>query len=133
MSKSINRVILVGRLGRDPELRSTPQGKQVCNFSLATDRWIGPPAEGSERPAEATDWHKIVAWEKLAETCHRYLTKGQQICVEGRIQYRKWTTPEGQTRFASEVVASDVMFLSPRRDASAEPPPVALADPTEAW
>lgn len=133
MSKSINRVILVGRLGRDPEMRSTAQGKAVCNFSLATDRRVAPIGDGGERPAETTDWHKVVAWEKLAETCHRYLTKGQQVCVEGRIQNNRWTAQDGQPRLSTEVIASDVMFLSPKREAPVEVPPATPFDPTETW
>jgi single-strand DNA-binding protein len=133
MSKSINRVILVGRLGRDPEMRSTAQGKPVCDLSLATNRRTGPAGADGERPTEVTDWHKVVAWEKLAETCHRYLTKGQQVYVEGRIQNKRWTTPDGQPRLSTEVIASDVMFLSPKREAPPEGATATPFDPTEAW
>jgi single-strand DNA-binding protein len=100
---------------------------------MATDRPRAATTPAGDAAAETTDWHRIVAWEKLAETCHRYLTKGQQVCVEGRIRNRKWTTTEGQKRTSSEVVATDVMFLSPKRDGPAEASVATPFDPTEAW
>ncbi|MFH2010899.1 MAG: single-stranded DNA-binding protein [bacterium] len=113
MSRGVNRVILIGNLGADPELRSTQTGLPVCDLRIATSRRWNDKA-GEQR--EETDWHRIVAWDKLASTCHRHLEKGSQVFVEGRLQTRKWTDKEGQDRWSTEVIASSVIFLgSPRR------------------
>lgn len=108
MARSLNRVQLIGNLTRDPELRYTPSGTAVCSFGLATNRsWTTDTGEKREE----TEFHRIVAWNKLAELCSQYLTKGKKVYVEGRLSTRSWTTPEGQQRQATEIVIDDVLFL----------------------
>ena len=108
----INKVILVGRLGRDPELRHTPSGTAVANFSLATDeRWTSNGETQSR-----TEWHNIVVWSKLAEICNQYLTKGRLIFIEGRLQTRDWEDKDGNKRRTTEIVASDMKMLGGRRE-----------------
>lgn len=122
----INKAILVGRLGRDPEIRYTPDGTAVCTFSIATsDTWTD---KTSGEKKEKTEWHRIVAWRRLAEICGEYLSKGRQVYVEGKLQTRSWEQ-DGVTRYTTEIVASDVQFLGgrdsnePARPAAAPPPP----------
>ena len=108
---SVNKVILVGNLGKDPEMRSTPGGQQVANFTLATnEQWTDKGGQKQER----TEWHRIVAWGKLAEMCQSYLSKGRQVYVEGRISTRQWDDKDGNKRSTTEVVASQVVFLGGR-------------------
>ncbi len=118
---SVNKVILIGNLGRDPELRYTQSGQAVTNFSLATtDRFSNKSGEREER----TEWHRIVAWARTAELCAQYLAKGRSVYVEGRLQTREWEDKEGQKRRTTEVVAQTVQFLGgPRDGQSAGPPP----------
>lgn len=105
---SVNKVILIGNLGRDPELRYTQDKKPVVNFSLATQEvWTGRDGQRSEK----TEWHSIVVWGKLAEICKDYLATGRQIYVEGRLTTRSYTDKTGQKRYKTEVVASQVVFL----------------------
>jgi single-strand DNA-binding protein len=111
---SFNKVILMGNLTRDPELRYTPSGAPVCNFDLAVNRSY--TTQGGERRDE-TCFITIVVWSKQAETCGEYLTKGRPVLVEGRLQQRSWETPEGQKRSKHEVVAERVQFLGPRKGA----------------
>ncbi len=112
-SRSLNKVMLIGNLTRDPELRYTPQGNAVCTFGLATNRsW--QPAEGGER-REETEFHRIVAWNKLAELCSQLLPKGRKVFVEGRLQTRSWDSPDGQHHTSTEVVIDDMMILDSRR------------------
>ncbi len=107
---SVNKVILVGNLGRDPELRYTQERTPVVNFSLATqDVWTGKDGQRTER----TEWHSIVVWGKLAEICKDYLTTGRQIYVEGRLTTRSYTDKSGQKRYKTEIVASQIVFLGP--------------------
>ncbi len=107
----VNRVILVGHLGRDPEMRYTSSGTPVTNFSLATnERWNNQKGERQER----TEWHKIVTWNKLAEISNQYLTKGQLVFIEGRIQTREWDDRDGNKRSTTEIIASDMRMMSPR-------------------
>jgi single-strand DNA-binding protein len=114
MANGVNRVILVGNLGADPELRSTGTGKQVANFNLATSRrWSNTDGEMQE----ATEWHRIVVWGRMADICHRYLSKGRQVYVEGRLQHRKYTDRDGHERYTSEIVAQQVVFLGGGRQA----------------
>lgn len=114
-ARSLNKVMLIGNLTKDPELRYTPSGAAVCSFRLATNRsWT--PSDGSERKEE-TEFHRIVAWNKLAELCSQLLTKGRKVYVEGRLQTRSWDTPEGEKRYATEVVAEDMVVLDSRRSA----------------
>ncbi len=107
----VNRVILVGHLGGDPEMRYTSSGTPVTNFSLATnERWNNQDGERQER----TEWHKIVTWSKLAEISNQYLTKGQLVFIEGRIQTREWDDKDGNKRRTTEIVASEMRMMSPR-------------------
>jgi single-strand DNA-binding protein len=108
---SVNRVILVGNLGRDPELRYIQSGQAVANFTLATnDRWRDKEGNNQER----TEWHRIVVWGKSAENCAQYLQKGRSVYVEGRLQTREWEDKEGNKRQTTEVVAQTVQFLGGR-------------------
>ncbi len=105
---SVNKVILIGRLGQDPEVKQTPSGSSVCNFSLATnENWIDKSGQKQER----TEWHRIVVWGKQAETCGQYLSKGREAYIEGKLQTRSWDDKEGQKRYTTEVQALSVRFL----------------------
>lgn len=104
----INKVILIGRLGQNPELKYTPNGNAVVNFSLATsEKWAGKDGQKQER----TEWHSVVVWNKLAEVCAEYLAKGRVAYVEGKLQTRKWDDKEGRTHYKTEVLADQVRFL----------------------
>lgn len=108
MSGGVNKAIILGHLGRDPEVRFTGGGQAVCNFSVATtESWKDKGGQKQER----TDWHKVVVWGKLAELCGQYLKKGRQCYVEGRLQTREWTDKENRKQYTTEVVASNVVFL----------------------
>ncbi|OIN93828.1 hypothetical protein AUJ38_02935 [bacterium CG1_02_42_9] len=112
-SRSLNKVILIGNLTRDPELRYTPSGTPVCSFGLATNRsWV---PSGSEERQEETEFHSIVAWSKLAELCAQLLTKGRKVYIEGRLQTRSWETPDGEKRVKTEIVSEDMIILDSRR------------------
>jgi single-strand DNA-binding protein len=115
---SVNKVILVGNLGRDPEVRATPSGQSVCNFSLATtERYQGRDGQNHEQ----TEWHNIVAWGKQAELCGQYLKKGRQVYIEGRITNREYEARDGSgKRHRSEIVAQRVQFLGGRPAAGAD-------------
>jgi single-strand DNA-binding protein len=113
---SVNRVILVGRLGRDPETRYTGSGQAVANFSLATDESYKD--RNGERQ-KRTEWHKIVVWGKQAEIAQQYLKKGSLIFIEGRIQSREWQDKEGQKRTSFEIVASNFRMLGGRAESAA--------------
>jgi single-strand DNA-binding protein len=113
---SVNKVILVGRLGRDPETRYTSSGQAVCNFTLATDETYKDRAGERQK---RTEWHRIVVWAKQAEIAQQYLHKGSLIYVEGRIQTRQWDDREGQKRTTVEIVASNFRMLGGRGDAAA--------------
>jgi len=109
---SVNKVILVGNLGADPEVRFTPSGQAVANFRMATtDSWTD---KASGQRQERTEWHRIVVWGKLGELCGEYLRKGRQCYVEGRLQTREWQDRDGQKRWTTEVVANQVVFLGGR-------------------
>jgi single-strand DNA-binding protein len=111
MAGGVNKVILVGNLGRDPEVRFTPSGQAVANFSIATtDSWTDKAGQKQER----TEWHRIVVWGKLGELCGEYLKKGRQAYVEGRLQTREWNDKEGKKNQTTEVVANQVVFLGGR-------------------
>ena len=108
---SVNKVILVGNLGRDPELRYTQGGQAVANFTVATnERWTDKDGSNQER----TEWHRIVVWGKQAENCAQYLQKGRSVYVEGRLQTRDWEDREGNKRTTTEIVAQAVQFLGGR-------------------
>ncbi len=115
MSRGLNKVMIIGHLGRDPEMRYTPSGRPVATFSVAVSRsWN---SSNGERRSE-TEWFKIVAWGNLAEICKKYLTKGQQVYIDGRLQTRSWEDKEGQQRTSVEVVANEMTMLGERRDKS---------------
>lgn len=108
---SVNKVILVGNLGKDPEVRFMPNGEAVCNFSIATtDNWKDKAGAKQER----TEWHNIVMYRKLAEIAGEYLKKGRPVYVEGRLQTRKWQTKEGQDRYTTEIIADQMQMLGGR-------------------
>lgn len=104
----LNKVMLIGNVGRDPEMRYTANGKAVTTFSVACNRVHNTP-EGERK--EETDWFDVVAWDKLAELCSQFLQKGRQAYVEGRLQTRSWEGQDGQKRYKTEVVANTVLFL----------------------
>jgi len=105
---SINKVILIGNLGADPEIRYTPSGQAVCDLRIATtEQWTD---KGGERK-EQTEWHRVVVWGKQAENCSQYLSKGRQCYVEGRLQTRQWDDKDGNKRYTTEIVAQTVKFL----------------------
>jgi single-strand DNA-binding protein len=108
MSRGLNKVMLIGDVGRDPEMRYTPSGKPVTSFSIATSRtWV--TADGERH--EATEWFNVVAWRELAETCHQDLSKGCRVYIEGRLQTRSWEAANGQRHYRTEVVADDMILL----------------------
>ena len=118
MSRGLNKVMIIGHLGREPEMRYTPSGRPVTTFTVATSRsWIS--ADG-ERHTE-TEWFNIVAWGNLAEICKQYLTKGQQVYIEGRLQTRRWEDKDGNKHNTTEIVAAEMMMLGERRDANHPP------------
>ena len=124
MAKGVNKVILVGNLGQDPELRHTDSGTAVCNIRLATNESY---KDASGQLVEKTEWHGIVAWGKLAEICGTYLKKGSKAYFEGTLQTRKWQDKEGNDRYTTEVKAKEMMILSgsDSGDGAAGSPPVA--------
>lgn len=108
MAGSINKVIIVGRLGKDPEMRFTTSGKAVTNFSVATSERF---KDQSGEMQEATEWHRIVTWGKLAENCARLLMKGSLVYLEGKIQTRSWDDKDGNKRYTTEIVAQVMQLL----------------------
>jgi len=108
MAAGVNKVILIGNLGRDPELRYTQSGQAVANFTLATTETWNKKEGGRE---ERTEWHRIVAWGRTGELCAQYLSKGRTVYIEGRLQTREWENREGQKQKTTEVVATSVQFL----------------------
>lgn len=104
----INKVILIGRLGADPEVKAVGPSSQVARLSLATsESWTDKEGQRQER----TEWHRVVVWGKLAELCGKYLSKGRQVYIEGRLQTRSWDDPQGNKKYSTEVVAQSVQFL----------------------
>jgi len=113
MGRDLNKVMILGHLGRDPEMRFTPSGRPVTTFTVATNRsWT---TGDGERHSE-TEWFNVVAWGNLAEICKQYLSKGQQVYVEGRLQTRRWDDSEGVKHSNVEIVASEMMVLGDKRD-----------------
>jgi single-strand DNA-binding protein len=115
VSRSLNKVQLIGNLGRDPEVRSTANGTRVATLSIATSRrWNSPSGEAQEK----TEWHRVVLWNNrgsgLADVAERYLKKGDRIYVEGRIEYRTWEDRDGNTRYSTEIIGREMMMLSGR-------------------
>ena len=115
MSRGLNKVMIIGHLGRNPEMRYTPSGRPVTTFSVASSRtWRS--ADG-ERHVE-TEWFNVVAWGSLAEICNQYLHKGQQVYIEGRLQTRRWEDAESNKHFTTELVAREMIMLGERHDKS---------------
>jgi single-strand DNA-binding protein len=111
----INKVILVGRLGADPEIRYTQSGAAVATLSIATsEKWKDKEGQSQEK----TEWHRVVLWNKLAELAGQYLSKGRQVYIEGKIQTRKWDDKDGQTRYTTEVVGNQMQFLGGQNDSA---------------
>jgi single-strand DNA-binding protein len=109
---SVNKVIVVGNLGKDPETRFMPDGKAVCNFSVATTDTWKDKATGEKK--EATEWHRVSSFGRLAEICGEYLKKGSQVYVEGKLRTRKWQDKEGQDRYTTEIIADAMQMLGSR-------------------
>ena len=125
----INKAILVGRLGKDPEVRYTPDGLMVTSFNLATDeQW----KDKSGQKAQRTEWHRIVTFGKLAEICGNYLAKGKMIFVEGRIQTRSWEDKDGVKRYSTEIVATDMRMLDSKGQGRGAEPPAEEPYPADA-
>jgi len=128
MAGSVNKVIIVGNLGADPDLRYTSSGSPVCELRIATNEsWTDKQGQKQER----TEWHRCIVWGKTGENCSKYLSKGRQVYLEGRLQTRSWDDKEGNKRYTTEIVANDVQFLSSgsgggggnRGGGNEEPPP----------
>jgi single-strand DNA-binding protein len=110
--RGLNKVLIIGQLGRDPEMRYTPSGRPVTSFSVATTRsWTS--GDGDRR--EETEWFNVVAWGNLAEICKQHLRRGQSVYIEGRLQTRSWDDQEGKKHFRTELVANEMIILSDRR------------------
>jgi single-strand DNA-binding protein len=117
MSRGLNKVLIIGNLARDPEMRYTPSGRPVTSFNVGTARsWNAPDGERREE----TEWFNVVAWGGLAEICKQYLTKGQQVYIEGRLQTRRWEDQEGKKHSNTEVVANEMIILGDRPRPSGE-------------
>jgi len=133
MARGINKVILVGNLGKDPETRYMPSGKAVTNFSIATSESWKDKQTGEQK--EQTEWHNIVMYDRLAEIAAEYLRKGSQVYVEGRLRTRKWQDKEGRDRYTTEIIANEMQMLGSRAggggmgtESRAEPRPAAPAE-----
>lgn len=118
MGRGLNKVMIIGRMGRDPEMRYTPSGRPVTTFTIATSRTWNT-SEGERRTE--TEWFNVVAWGNLAEICKQYLVKGQQVYVEGRLQSRQWEDNEGAKHYATEIVANEMIMLGDRRENNTSP------------
>lgn len=126
MARGLNKVQLIGNVTRDPELKYTPSGSAVCTFSVATNRdW----KDESGKKVDEVEYHRVVAWSKLAEICGQYLKKGSKVFVEGRIQSRKWQTKEGEERTTFEIVANEMMMLDSKGGVSDYSGPEEDSDP----
>jgi len=112
---SLNSVSIIGNVGKEAEMRFTPSGKPVTSFSIACNSKFGE--------TESTEWFNIVTWNKLAETCNQYITKGQQVFVEGRLQTRSWEGQDGEKKYRTEVIANKVLFLGQRKQGESEEAP----------
>ncbi|HMU40879.1 MAG TPA: single-stranded DNA-binding protein [Pseudomonadota bacterium] len=108
MAGSVNKVIVIGHLGANPEVKYLPSGQPVCELRVATSETY---RDRNEQPVERTEWHRIVTWGKTAENCGKYLQKGRQVYVEGRLQTRSWDDKEGKKQYTTEIVAQSVVFL----------------------
>jgi single-strand DNA-binding protein len=114
---SLNKVMIIGRLGQDPELKYTPNGSAVCNFSLATSESWTDKNNGQKQ--EKTEWHRVTTWGKTAEICGKYLAKGKQCYVEGKLQTRSWDAQDGSKRYTTEIIATAVQFLGSSQERAA--------------
>lgn len=124
--RNINKVILIGNLTRDPELRHTSNGQNVCTFGVATNReWI----TSDSRQMSSTEFHECVAWAKLAEVCDQYLKKGKLVYIEGYLKTRSWDTPEGVKRFRTEIIVQDMIMLEKRKKEGADYIPQTTGEP----
>ena len=124
MAKGINKVILIGNLGQDPELRYMPQGGAVANLSIATSETYKDKATG--QPKEVTEWHRVVMYGKLAEIAGEYLSKGSKVYIEGKLKTRKWTDQQGIERYTTEIVANELQMLDGNQgQRPAQQPPAA--------
>ena len=117
MSRGLNKVLIIGRLGRDPEMRYTPSGRPVTTFSVATSRTWNT-SEGGRRTE--TEWFNVVAWSNLAEICKQHLSKGRLVYIEGRLQTRHWEDSDGNKHTSTEIVANEMIMLDERREGAAE-------------
>ncbi len=117
MARGLNKVMIIGNLGRDPEMKYTQTGTPVTQFSVAVSRTRKSP-DGQQ--IDETEWFRVVAWERLAETCNEYLRKGSKVYIEGRLQTRKWTGQDGQERTTVEVVANEMLLLDSRQQGGYE-------------
>ena len=125
MSRSLNKAQIIGNLGSDPEVRSTSSGTRVATLSVATTRtWTDTSTNESK---EKTEWHRVVAWDRLAEVCEEYLEKGDRVYVEGRIQYRQWEGDDGRTRYTTEIRVDELIMLGGSREKT----PAGGPDPSE--
>lgn len=116
----VNKVILLGNLGRDPEIRNLESGAKLASFSLATNRTF----KGQDgKRVDETEWHNVVMWGNLAELAEKFLSKGRQVYIEGRIRTRQWEDKEGQKRYTTEIVGENMTFISGGREQRDEPPP----------
>lgn len=128
MSRGLNKVLLIGRLGREPEMRYTPSGRPVTTFSIGTTRkWSTSDGEHKTE----TEWFNVVAWSNLAEICNQYLTKGSLVYIEGRLQNRQWDDTEGHKHYATEVVANEMIVLDSRRESGIDVSPSDSAEEIE--
>lgn len=117
--RGLNRVQIIGNLGRDPEMRYTPNGKPVTSFTVAVTRsWVKPEGERAEK----TEWFNVVAWDRLAEICSQHLAKGSLVYVEGRLETRSWEAENGQKHYRTEIVANEMIILERRGRESSEAP-----------
>src|ERR1035437_4414420 len=128
MPKSLNRAQLIGNLTRDPELRYTPSGTAVCSFSIATNRnWTTDTGEKKEE----VEFHRIVSWNKLAELCSQFLTKGRKVFVEGRLTTRSWDAQDGTKKTTTEIIINDMILLDNRRTSDETSHEEAIEEPSE--
>lgn len=117
MARSVNKVILLGTLGKDPELKYTPQGTAVTKFSMATNESYKDKQSGEWK--ESTEWHNIVCWQRTAEVAAEYLKKGRQVYIEGRIHTRSWDDKDGQKKYMTEIVANELVMIGGKREGEA--------------
>ena len=119
-SKSVNKCLIIGNLGGDPQLRHTTSGTPVCNFTVATNEsWTNKEGVREER----TEWHRVIAWRKLAEICHEYLRKGSPVYIEGKLQTRSWEDQSGHKHYCTEIIAGEMVMLGGGESAPAQQAP----------